>query len=177
MGQFKTLVPLACALLTSCTFNFELTSQRTALENQVLGSYKEIEDELILVSAVRGQTLAAKASENASDAAMARKNQDFNRDDIEEFKESGIIGEVPDGTISLTNLPSPKNTAAMSLARELIKEENSDRSVIWDKIIKSNKNLSLKDLPEVRKTYAKMIRDRAPAGQLFLDDGKSWIKK
>lgn len=169
-----TYINVSWALLSSCTFNFDLTSQRTALENQVLGSYKDIEDELILVSAVRGST-DSPLKENS--ATSARKNQDFNRDDIEELKQKQVIGETSHGEIRATNKLSSSDTSTQKLAQELIKEENRDRQVIWNRIISANKNLSTKDLPEVKKTYAKLIFERSPSGQLFLNENNQWVPK
>lgn len=158
----------------SCTFNFELTSQRTALENQVLGTYKEIEDELILVSAVRGEMILPKED---SPATMARKNQDFNRDDIEELKSKHLIGETHMGDLKATESLHKMSLPERDLAFVLIKEENENRRTIWARIVTSNKNLSEDDLPEVRKTYAKIIFERSPKGHLFLNEANVWIKK
>jgi len=161
-------------LNTSCTFNFELTSQRTALENQVLGSYKEIEDELILVSAIRG---LSNARTSESPAARARKSQDFNRDDIDELKSKHLIGETQYGELIQTNKLRDQPLPIRKLAIELIQEENSVRFIIWNQIIISNKNLTSKDLPEIRKNYARLIWEQAPSGHLFFNEKNQWIEK
>jgi hypothetical protein len=158
----------------SCTFNFELTSQRTALENQVLGTYKEIEDELILVSAVRGPN--AGKSYDSSDT-RARNNQDFNRDDIEELKQKKILGETSKGELIGTDRLKTVDKSLQLLATELVAEENKDRYQIWQKIIQENKNLTEKHLPEIRSTYAKIILERSPKGYLFLSDQNIWTEK
>lgn len=161
-------------LLLSCTFNFDLTSQRTALENQVLGSYRDIEDELILVSAVRGNMIVQPPN---SPATNALKNQDFNRDDIEELKQKHLIGETFLGEVKATSKIGSSDQITQKLALELIREENNDRQVIWNRIISKNKNLSAKDLPAIRKTYAKLIFERSPGGQLFLNENNLWVTK
>lgn len=48
MNMKSLSILFACAYLSGCAFNFDVTSQRTALENQVMGSYKELEDELVM---------------------------------------------------------------------------------------------------------------------------------
>lgn len=173
--SFATLV-LASAL-PACTFNFELTAGRTALENQVMGSYKELDDDLILASSVRaGKQAKADMSPGKRRALDARENQEFNRDDIDELKDKQIIGETATGLIAM--LPKGDRSAKdVRLAQALVSEENRDREEIWKRIIESNENLSAKDLPEVRKTYAKLQRETTRAGQWFQDEGGNWTKK
>ena len=65
----------------------------------------------------------------------------------------------------------------LDLARTLVGEENRDRAEVWRRIIDANANLSTKDLPEVRKTYAKMQRDAAGAGQWYQDEAGRWQQK
>lgn len=162
------------SLLSACTFNFELTSQRTALENQVLGAYKELEDDVILASSVRGAPGDEKPALSASKrrAVDARQNQDFNRDDIDELKDKGVLGEANDGRLAL--LPQAKGE---KLAAQLLSEENRDRQEIWQRIIDANANLSAGDLPQVRATYAKMQREGVVKGQWYQDESGAWRQK
>lgn len=169
---------LILPVLAGCQFNFEVTTPRTALENQVMGSYKELDDDLILVSSVRAGGKQAKADLSPSKrrALDARQNQEFNRDDIDELKDKGVIGETAAGTVAM--LPKAGGDAKdQHLAQVLVAEENKDREDIWKRIIDANENLSAKDLPEVRRTYAKLQRDTAKSGQWVQDEGGNWVKK
>lgn len=171
---------------SGCAFNFEITSQRTALENQVLGSYQEMDDDLVLVTSVRSLDSEGKKKEiDVSDlqqrAIVARQNQEFNRDDVDELKQAQILGEANDGQLVI--LPAgiglvEKATEAQSkLARSLVDEENKDREVVWRRIVQSNENLTEEDLPDVRRTFAKMQRESAQKGVwLQAEDGK-WSRK
>jgi len=177
---------LVLPLTVGCTFNFDVTSQRTALENQVMGSYKELDDDLILASSVRGLSknavpTAAKVSASKQRAFDARQNQQFNQDDIEEFKQKQILGEAADGSLVLlprgvakTAQPAPKD---YKLAQQIAAEENRDRQVIWHRIIDANEHLSEKDLPNVRLTYAKMLQGTATAGAWYQDSRQTWVQK
>ena len=175
---------IACV---GCAFNFELTSQRTALENQILGSYKEIEDDVVLASSVRGVDASGNRrttpdlSEMQEKALRAKQNQDFNRDDLDELKVDQLLGERADGTLGI--LPegvggfASANPAKKRLAEVLIAEENKDRQTIWHRTVQSNENLSEKDMPEVRKTFAKIARDASPAGTWIQDETGNWLQK
>jgi uncharacterized protein YdbL (DUF1318 family) len=175
----RTFIPFVILpWLTACTFNFEVTTPRTALENQIMGSYKELEDDLILVSSVRsgGKQASAEMAPGKRRALDARENQEFNRDDIDELKDKGIVGETATGTVAI--LPKASGDGKdLRLAQQLVPEENRDREDIWKRIIESNENLSAKDLPEVRRTYAKLQRETARPGQWVQDEGGNWMRK
>jgi uncharacterized protein YdbL (DUF1318 family) len=178
-----SLLPLVLATM-GCTFNFELTSQRTALENQVMGAYKELDDDLVLVSSVRAAGTPAPATVLApgqKKALDARQNQEFNRDDVDELKDKEVLGETAAGGLAL--LPrgvghaTAVDGAVLKLAATLVAEENRDRAEVWRRIIDANSNLSDRDLPDVRKTYAKLQREATQPGQWFQDDGGTWQRK
>src|SRR5688572_5441341 len=130
------MLVIAAAITSSCTFNFEVTSQRTALENQVMGTYRELEDDLVLISAVRAPKAGAAVSPHRQRALDAKQNQDFNRDDIDELKTIGVLGETAGGTVALLppSIGKAADSAAARLAAQLVVEENRDREVIWKRI-------------------------------------------
>lgn len=185
MRKLDTCALFLLSALTGCTFNFDVTSQRTALENQVMGSYKELDDDLILVSSVRGSrkpAATAQLSPEKRRALDARENQEFNRDDIDELKDRQILGEAASGELALVpDHPGRTGDAVaakvMQLAKALVDEENRDRAVIWRRIIDANANLSANDLPDVRRTYAKLQRDQARPGQWLQDEAGVWRQK
>ena len=174
---------LLFASLPACTFTFDVTSQRTALENQVMGSYKELEDDLVLISAVRGRSESGAVSPMRRRALDAKQNQDFNRDDMDELKGMGLVGETTQGKVVVLP-PGVAGKAAKAadektsrLASQLVAEENQDREAIWQRIVESNENLSAKDLPAVRATYAKMLRENAAEGHWIQSENGSWTQK
>lgn len=175
---------LNVVLLGSCTYSFEVSSQRTALENQILGTYQEIDEDLVLISSVRavdesGNLKPQEFSDLQRRALRARQNQEFNRDDIDELKNLGIIGETFTGELLLT--PEGNGRAAAErkrrLAGDLIKEENRDRGVIWLRIIQINEELKASDLEEVRKTYGRTKFNEAEEGHWLLDENSIWFQK
>lgn len=169
-------------LLTGCTFNFDVTGQRTALENQVMGSYRELDDDLILASSVRAVTANKKVMSTSRQKGVdAKLNQQFNQDDLAELEDLEILGESSNGAVVLLStavshkLASTK--AQLELAKQIMDEENRDRANIWQRIIESNPNLAAKDLPQVRKTYANLRRQTLTNGQWYQDDAGTWVRK
>ena len=185
-NRLVSCVLFLSAVTVGCSFKFAITSQRTALENQVMGSYKEIDDDVVLAASVRGVSSdGAKKKNAATDLQMlalrAKQNQDFNRDDIDEQKTAQILGESSDGLLvvlpSGTGFSSKASANTLEFCRVLSDEENRDREVVWNRIVQSNQNLTIKDMPEVRLTFAKMQFESGSAGHWFQNQKGTWFQK
>lgn len=173
----KTALFLISAILSGCAFNFDVTSQRTALENQVMGSYKELEDELILSAAMRGDTGTAPANKKA---LRARQNQMFNADEIRELKDAGLLGEGSDGYLKKISMRKPGSEVPnflLASLEKLNKQENADREVIWRHMIEDNKNLTAKNLPDIGKSYSRIMQEKTIEGHWFQNESGKWIQK
>lgn len=173
----KLTLLFASTMLAGCAFNFDVTSQRTALENQVMGTYKELEDELVLSAAVRGETGVITADKKA---LRARQNQMFNADEIRELKDAGMLGEGADGYLKKI---SKRKTAVelpnflLNSLDQLNRQENIDRELIWQHMIDQNKNLSSKDLANIGRSYARIMQEKNIQGHWFQDESGKWIQK
>src|SRR5690606_10282452 len=121
------------------------------------------------------------SSDDAKKAITAKQNQDFNRDDIDDLKQKQIVGESSAGEILVLpkdiGLVASADPGDVSLAQAIVKEENRDRSVIVNRIVTSNENLSVKDTAAARMTYQKKILDESPVGTWFQDANGQWQRK
>ncbi len=170
--------------IAACSFKFELTSQKTALENQIMGNYKELEDDLLVTNFERSTTDSPTKSIEKSVASVsllrAQKNREFNSDDIKELKDNAIIGEMSDGQLSI--LPkaiggvSSASPEQLKLAEALIDEENRDRSVIWKMTIPDTEKASDKDDSPTRAVFARELFEKSPSGHWFYV-GNRWTVK
>lgn len=176
----------AAMLLSGCSFNFEITSQRTALENQIIGSYQELNDDVVVTSSVRsldakGQKKEVSVSRLQEEAIKARQSQQFNLDDLDELKNLQILGEKNDGLVGVLpdNVGKVKEASSdnLKLAGVILKEENRDREVVWKRVIFSNESLSDKDLPAVKKAFVRLQRESARTGQWLQDEQEKWYQK
>ena len=159
-----------------------VVDERTALENQVLGSYQELNQEVLLVASVRYIDPKGKLVESPElapgkkKAIRAIQRSSFNKDDIDRLKSLGILGENNQGGVTLL-APERAEDGQRAFVANLVKEENSDREVIMRRVIETNEQLSEKDLLRVRRTFAALNRDKARVGEMVqLGNGK-WIKK
>lgn len=171
-------------LLSSCSFKFELTSQKTALENQIMGSYRELDDDLLVTNferpAPETETKLQKGPSLSTATQRAQKNREFNADDIKELKDNAIIGEMADGLLGIL----PKSLGGISdaspeqikLAEALTDEENRDRSVIWKSSIADDSKAKEKEEAQIRINFARDIFEKSPAGHWFYV-GNRWTVK
>lgn len=172
---------LVCAL-QGCAINFEITSQRTALENQMLGEYKDINSDLYLISSVRAMDQVAQNGPDVTkNAKQAQQNRIYNQDDIDELKNLQILGERADGMLTIlpagTGLVQKATSAQKELAKILVNEENHDRRVIWQFTISENANLKQSDLDKVKETFAKQVLAKAKEGHWFQSEAAGWYQK
>ena len=169
----------------SCAINIEVTGQRTALEKQIIGTQKQLNQDLKLVTSVRavdsdGSVKAKpKMSEQHEMALQAQQNQAFLQDDVVELKELGLLGESSRGSLMLRLTASGATSVAAEtreFAEAIMTEENHNRKLIWQRLIAINPDIAEDDLGVVQTTYARQIFEASPIGYWFFKDG-SWSQK
>jgi len=165
--------------------NVTIIDQRTALENQVLGTYEDIGKDMMLLASVRSIDESGKLIEvdpipkYKKEAIRAKQRMEFNKDDIENFKELGCTGENNEGFLWFFEISKTVKDPQFALfVKTIIQEENDDRLTIMKRIIMINENLNEDDLPKVQKIFASLNRDNAKKGEkIHLDDGTWDVKK
>ena len=181
--------------VSGCTLakvNVEVLSERTALENQVLGTYNALDREMLLVASVRGVDSEGNIkpsrpkSREQQDAISAIQLIDFHSDDISNFKKLQWVGENNTGmlekfTMDQESIPKDlqKFSGRFSSAEfsSIIDQVNSARMVIMQRVIDMNENLRDEDMPEVRKIFAKLNVDSALSGEKIQNENGEWYEK
>jgi len=181
--------------ISGCTLakvNVEVLSERTALENQVLGTYNSLDREMLLVASVRGVDSEGNIkpphpkSREQQDAISAIQLIDFHSDDISNFKKLNWAGENNMGmlekfTLDKKNIPKDLKEFADRFSSaefsSIIDQVNSARMVIMQRVIDMNENLRDEDMPEVRKIFAKMNVDSALSGEKIQNENGEWYQK
>lgn len=128
-----------------------------SIEDIVAGEKKDIkaDDEqsslnLFISSAYAQEDL----SEGIEQAALRRKNR---LGKLRGFEEQGVIGENKLGLVELRGVAQDE-----AIVKELIKEENKDRMVIYKALAEKN-NTSVEG---IQKVYAQRLQNDAPTGTL-----------
>ncbi|MDQ7834057.1 MAG: DUF1318 domain-containing protein [Humidesulfovibrio sp.] len=186
---------VALATLSGCTLaevKVNVASERTSLENQILGSYNSLSEETLLVASVRGvdplgriQTPPRKSREQ-QDAITAMQVTSFHADDVDAFKRLGWVGEDNKGLLTgfpLTRDNAPddlKDFAARYQQNEfnaVLAEVNRARDTIMRRAIETNASLTQADLPKVRGVFAKLNEDTAKPGEKVQTPDGAWTVK
>ena len=189
-------VCLTCALgLAGCTLadvKVNVASERTSLENQILGSYNSLSEETLLVASVRGVDplgriqAPPKKSQEQQDAIAAMQVLSFHADDVDAFKRLGWVGEDNQGLLKsfgLTRDKTPdelKDFAARYRQQEfdsVLREVNAAREVVMRRAIETNAQLTRADLPKVRAVFAKLAADTSQPGDRLQNPDGSWTVK
>ncbi len=177
---------------TLATVKVNVVSERTTLENQVLGSYNALSDEVLLVASVRGVEPSGtiktppRHSREYQNAVQAIETIAFHADDVELFKRLGWVGENNQGFLTSFPMDKTKVPADLKGSADRFKEEefaaiitdvNGARTVVMQRVIDTNENLTEKDLPEIRKVFGKLNRENALPGDKIQNEDGSWSVK
>ena len=181
-SDFASAAVFLCLILSlaACTIHtpeMKFTGEKTALENQILGTYNQVREDVWMVASVRAANPDSQItlSEEKRAVLTAIQNREFNKDDVEEFKRDGAVGENARGLLEIRPLPRLQTDANYrKLVEDIVAEENRDRQIIMQRITEIN---SSAPASEVEKVFAKMNHDNARSGDwLQLPDG-AWVKK
>ena len=192
----KRIILLAMIMIQGCTLakvNVEVVSERTTLENQVLGTYNALDREMLLAASVRGvdengrMKIPPKKSRGRKDAVEAMQIIDFHSDDMRRFKDLGWVGENRSGLIEVLGMEKTSVPAELKAFAEGIKKEeldsivsytNNARETIMQRVIDMNETLSDEDMPKIRKVFADMNATNAlPGDKIEIGEGTWTIKE
>lgn len=87
---------------------------------------------------------------------------------IKELKAQGLAGEGNQGDVVALG--------GDASAQQLVEEENKDRAVIYEAILKQNR-LKASEMPTVRATFAEVQREKADPGEKIQTPDGNWTAK
>jgi uncharacterized protein YdbL (DUF1318 family) len=188
-GNVKALLALpAWLLLTTlgcvqAQFNVELVDAKTMLENQVLGSYAELGEDVWMVSNVRAagepiygyEPLIPEGELDPEKAAALTALLDtlYTADEVTRLKTAGLVGETAGGYLAVT--PAGEGDA---YAEEVVARENNNRGLVYDRLAVTTPELAHSPDPraEVEKIFASYYRERLAPGMYYLDETGNWLQ-
>ena len=146
--------------------------RKTQLENQILGTFQRLEDDLILASSVRGARAASTLSPLQREAVAAMMSREFFRDDIEALKDKQVLGENRGGKLQL--LITAGEPEELKRSERLVAEENASREIILRRVIQLNRELSDKDLPRLWRIFYSLNAGAAKNGHKVQLENGNW---
>jgi uncharacterized protein YdbL (DUF1318 family) len=112
-------------------------------------------------------TSEVKTTSPAIDEAKARRRERLS--DIQGYKDRKILGENNKGLLEIR----VTDEALVSGVEKLVKEENSDRMIIYREIVRIN-SMPASDLVKVQAAAAKANRKLAKNGEWIQNEDGSW---
>lgn len=169
---FMILIFLSCSIKSP---EFTITGQKTNLEQQVLGSYQRLQDDAIVTTSARTTTDIAKENGQQQAILQAMKNQRFNKDEIDELKSEHVIGEDNQGFLQVRSTEKyEKDEKYRTLVDGLVETENSDRHIIYQRVLLMN---DIKDADQTSAIFATMQIEQSRPGTLIQLSNGEWIEK
>jgi len=174
------MLVLGMPLLTGCfSFQFITVDEQTALEAQVLGSFAELERELVLVASVRSDGAAMESlSDEQRETYRAAMNRQYNRDDIIDLKDQACLAERRNGRLGAHPCDAARKDAEIDdRMNKLVKEENRDRDVIIRHIILNSAELSENDAPKMGAIFARYMFEQAASHHMVENNNGQVVQK
>ena len=176
----RTLLLLMLAMTDGCiTTTVVNIGQKSSLEKQLMGETEPLSEDELLVASVRDLSGPEAAAEDAltQKAVAARRRQLFNRDDLDELKALGCLGEALKGLLMGRPCDKIKDLEAARLRDRMVEEENADRNAIIDWAVSVDPVLTRADRPQVEELYHRLLLERAKSGEPFQAPDGSWTRR
>ena len=183
MWKMTLMILMIVGFIAGCSIKapeVHVTGEMTALEKEVLGTYQEMEEDTWMIAstrAARGDS-EVRISPEKRKVLDALQEQKFNKDDIDEFKRKGYVGEDNNGFLAVRPSESLEDDEAqLAFVQEIVEEENVDREIIMERVIELNDSLQKTKRDEILGIFAKMNQEGSPQGTWIQRADGTWVRK
>jgi len=178
-----TAMLLIVLLITGCSIKapeVRVTGEMTALEQEVIGTYNQMKEDTWMIASTRDteDTTAVSVSPEKERVLEALENQRFNKDDIDEFKMKGYVGEKNDGTLMIRDLEQfDLEPDEKAFIQNIVNQENRDRKIIMNRVIQLKSSLKDSNRESILAVFAKMYQEESVKGTWIQNAEGDWGKK
>ena len=180
----RALLLLAAFALNACiTAKVVTVDKKSTLEQQFIGEYEELTEDLQTVASVRATAngLGARGDDPYARALQARRTQLFSKDDLERARAKGCVGEALDGRVALLkchgeSASQPASQPAVEpAAARLVAIENDARAALVEYALSKNTNLKDTDRQLVWQAYRRVVLASLKKGDPVQNNAGEWI--
>jgi hypothetical protein len=172
-------VQISCAIVAP---DVKLTGEKTIIENQIIGEYKEIEPDAWAVSTMKTYTAKQKTSVVSADPVFmgAMKMRELNEDAVRRYKNEGVAGEASSGYILYR--PNQKYESDKDLKKvimNVLDDENKARKTIFERslVLSGNEKPADAEITTLAKRFAEDERSRAQKNDWIQGNDGQWQRK
>ncbi|MCU0843866.1 MAG: YdbL family protein [Spirochaetes bacterium] len=120
--------------------DIHLTGEKTVIERQIVGDYRELERDAWIVSSVKTDVARSRgpAVVMGGDEALLRavKIREFNEEKIRTYKDDGAVGEANSGMVAYMSQKKYDSDAALKAAlMRVLEDENAARRTIFERSV------------------------------------------
>lgn len=164
---------------------FDVTTEPTAIEKQIIGEDKEIEKDGWLISSIKsssiGTELWKKDTSYYNEIGFTDKSYKevlmvlfYYEPEIQKYKSKGIIGEGLNGLLAFVD--SQKRTDRINSVLKLV---NDSRVRVFETKVLSllKKNLKQEEFEQQKKNYLLENYYLAEKGEFIQEKNNSWVRK
>jgi uncharacterized protein YdbL (DUF1318 family) len=161
-----------------------MTGEKTVIERQIVGDYRELEKDAWMVSSVKTTVERAKGApvEVEGDEVLYRamKVREFNDDKIRLYKNEGVVGEA--GTGYLVYMPVKKYDSDQDLRNRLqkiLEDENGARRSIFERSVMKS-GVEKPDADQVAAFGVRFAEEQSALAQKndwIQDRNGRWVRK
>jgi lipopolysaccharide export LptBFGC system permease protein LptF len=161
-----------------------ITGEKTVIERQIVGDYRELEKDAWILSSVKTniQRKSGTASIIGGDRILFRamKIREFHMDKIRNYKNSGAMGEGNDGYIVYRQVSGyEKDRDLKGILLRVVEEENRARKDIFRRsLVRSGiETPGEKEMTDFGRIFAKEQRALAQINDWIQEENGSWVRK
>ena len=183
---FLTLAVAALSLISGCVIappEIRLTGEKTLVENQIIGEYREIEDDAWAVSSVKTgvqRQQGARLLSGDDKFVEAMKIRELNAPLVRAYKNEGAVGESADGFLSYMKIDKyEKDREFRGALMTLIDDENRARRTVFERSLISagTENPSQSDISLMGRKFAVDEQTRSLVNDWIQGSNGQWQRK
>ncbi len=159
--------------------DIHLTGQKTVIERQIVGDYREIEKDAWVVASVKTGIAPGKQVRD-EEMFKAFKAREELAPEIRKLKDEGAIGEANTGYCAYVGTPAYESDANRKKAlQSILSRENDARKTIFIRsLIKSGvANPTAEQIASLGKKFAEEQRAFAKENDWIQEAGGRWVRK
>ncbi len=179
---------IRCSSFPSCISvtppKIQFTGNKTAVERQIVGEYRELEKDAWMISSVRtsGGKAAVSAAPPSDDPVLykALKVLEYHRMKIRSYKNESAVGESATGYVSYIRQPRYENDPmSREIVLRVIANENEARKTVFARSLASSlkRDPDENEIAAFGRQYAAEMQAAAQKNDMIEDQAGRWMKK
>lgn len=161
----------------------QLTGEKTVIERQMVGDYRELEKDAWMVSSAKTNVGKSKGSPMSGGDELlfkAMRVREFNADKIRGYKDEGALGEGANGLVAyVQNKKYEASPSLKALLIRVIEDENAARRQIFERSL--TKSAKEKATDEQIQAFGKMFAQEQTAlaikNDWIQEKSGQWVRK